>query len=109
LFLPRMIGSRKAMECLLRGGVIDGGQAMQLGIVTQLAEEELLESKTLELAQRMITGSTEILGVATSLPQLSGREADHCMDGERRVFRGGRFTRGPREGASIYLGARKQR
>jgi enoyl-CoA hydratase len=50
-FLPRLIGAARAFDLMVTGRAVDAQQAMQMGIVSQVFDEEELPDKTLELAQ----------------------------------------------------------
>ncbi|HYK89938.1 MAG TPA: enoyl-CoA hydratase-related protein, partial [Acidobacteriota bacterium] len=51
--LPRLIGEGKAMELILTGDMIGAEEALQLGLVNRVVSPEELESKTIELANRI--------------------------------------------------------
>ena len=52
-FMQRLIGYQKAFELTLTGRVIDAAEALELGIVMQVAEADELMATTMELAKRM--------------------------------------------------------
>jgi enoyl-CoA hydratase len=51
--LPRLIGEGKAMELILCGDMISAEEALHLGLVNHVVPPEELETKTMELANRM--------------------------------------------------------
>ena len=55
-FLPRIVGMAKACELIWSGKMIDAEEALNLGIVSQLAEPEELMNATLEMAQSFAAG-----------------------------------------------------
>lgn len=61
-FLPRLVGTAKALELLLTGEVLEPFQAMELGIVNRVVPHERLMEETLALA-----------GVIASKPPLAVR------------------------------------
>ncbi len=52
-FLPRLVGSAKALELLLTGDVLTAEQALELGIVNRVAPHDRLMEETFALAERI--------------------------------------------------------
>lgn len=50
-YLPRIVGTSKALELLLTGDFIDAQEALRIGLVNRLAEPDQLESATTAFAQ----------------------------------------------------------
>ena len=55
-FLPRLVGTAKACELIWSGRMIDAQEALDLGIVSELAEPDALMPRTLELAATLAAG-----------------------------------------------------
>src|SRR6188474_3471939 len=51
--LTRLVGEGKAMEMILSGGIIDAKAALNIGLVNQVLPAEQLETKTMEIANRI--------------------------------------------------------
>ena len=52
-FLPRLVGTAKALELLLTGDVLTAEQALDLGIVNRVAPHDRLMEETLALAEKV--------------------------------------------------------
>jgi len=55
-FLPRIVGMAKACELIWSGKMIQASEALELGIVSQLATPEALMTATLEMANSFAAG-----------------------------------------------------
>src|SRR5205823_10257656 len=62
--LTRLIGEGKAMEMILSGAIVDAQEAYQLGLVNQVVPADQLETKTMELANRIAEKSPIALRLA---------------------------------------------
>jgi enoyl-CoA hydratase/carnithine racemase len=55
VMLPRIVGSKKALEMGLTGALITAAEAERLGIVNRVVPLERLESETIELAEKILS------------------------------------------------------
>ena len=55
-FLPRLVGSAKAMELLLTGDFVDAEEAERIGIVNHVYPDDRLMEETTTLAERLAGG-----------------------------------------------------
>ena len=55
-FLPRLVGTAKALELLLTGDFVDAGEAHRVGIVNRVYEDEELAEETRRFAERLAAG-----------------------------------------------------
>jgi enoyl-CoA hydratase/carnithine racemase len=55
-FLPRLVGSAKALELLLTGDFVDAAEAERIGIVNHTYDDDRLMEETMALAQRLAGG-----------------------------------------------------
>ncbi len=62
-FLPRLIGLAKALEMALLGDVVDAPEALRLGLLNRMVEEEELERDTMDLALRLAAGPPLTIGM----------------------------------------------
>jgi enoyl-CoA hydratase/carnithine racemase len=52
-YLPRLVGTSKALELFLTGDFIDAAEALRIGMVNRVVPDDQLESETMALAQRL--------------------------------------------------------
>jgi 2-(1,2-epoxy-1,2-dihydrophenyl)acetyl-CoA isomerase len=95
-FLQKLVGIGKARELYFTGEILDGAEALRIGMVNRVVEHEQLEAETMKLAEHLATGPTlafarmkenlnrgETCDAATALDaealnmQLSGTTNDH--------------------------------
>ena len=65
--LPRVVGSKKAMEIALLGERFDAAAAERLGIVNRVVPAAALQDETAKLAQRLAAGPTAVYGRTKAL------------------------------------------
>lgn len=69
VFLPRLIGYRKAMELMLLAEVFDAQAALAMGLVNWITNPESRLAETERLAQRLAQGPTVAFGETKRLAQ----------------------------------------
>lgn len=107
-YLPRIVGHAKAIEIAMLGEKVSAQQAFELGIVTEVVEDELLESKAAAFAERLAALPTKTIGLIkrhlevslyTPLSDMLEREA------EAQAMAG--MTQDHKEGVTAFLEKRK--
>jgi len=84
-FLPRLVGTAKAMEMVLLADIIDAQEALRIGLVNRVVPAEQLEPETLKLAERLAQGPTVAYGLAkTGLYQGLGMSLEDVLNMEAR-------------------------
>ena len=69
-FLPRLVGTAKAMELMLLAEIIDAQEALRLGLVNWVVPADTLQDEAQKLAERLAQGPTLAYGlVKTGLYQ----------------------------------------
>ncbi len=65
--LPRVVGTRKAIEILLLNPQLSAESALELGIVTKMVDDEELDRETDALVATLVAGPTAAYGAARRL------------------------------------------
>jgi 2-(1,2-epoxy-1,2-dihydrophenyl)acetyl-CoA isomerase len=76
-FLPRVVGTAKAVELIMTGDTIDAAEALRLGIVNAVVAPEALMDETLKLARKIADGPPVAI-------QLAKRAIYHNQDVDLR-------------------------
>ena len=63
-FLPRLVGTAKALELIMLADIIDAQEALRLGLVNRVVPADQLQAETLQLAERLAQGPTMAYGLA---------------------------------------------
>lgn len=66
-FLPRLIGMRKTQELMLTNRRLSAQEALDWGLVTQVCEDDNLQSEAQALAKKIATGPTMAFGTVKKL------------------------------------------
>jgi 2-(1,2-epoxy-1,2-dihydrophenyl)acetyl-CoA isomerase len=84
-FLPRLVGTAKAMELILLADIIDAQEALRIGLVNRVVPADQLEGETLKLAERLAQGPTVAYGLAkTGLYRGLGMTLEDALNMEAR-------------------------
>jgi 2-(1,2-epoxy-1,2-dihydrophenyl)acetyl-CoA isomerase len=84
-FLPRLVGTAKAMELMLLADIIDAQEALRLGLVHWVVPAEQLQNETQKLAERLAQGPTLAYGlVKTGLYQSLTMPLEDVLNMEAR-------------------------
>jgi enoyl-CoA hydratase len=106
--LTRLVGEGKAMEIILAGEMIDAPTALNLGLVNHVFAPEELESKTLDLANKISEKSPIALQMAKEAVKLASRSnLDEGLRREVDLFAVCFSTADKEEGVAAFLEKRK--
>jgi len=106
--LVHTIGLRKAMGLALMGGVVDGEEALRLGLVNRLVPAATLEEETRTLALRLAVQSGPAMARTKALLRRAATaDLPGQMGAEQAAFVEGAGTPDFAEGIDAFLGKRK--
>ena len=106
--LTNLIGESKAMELILTGDMVDAATAFNYGLVNYVYSSEELESKTLELANKIAEKSPIALQMAKEAVKFASRSnMDEGLRREIDLFAICFSTEDKKEGVAAFLEKRK--
>jgi len=107
-FLPRLVGSARAMGLALLGERLSAEEAERWGLIWKAVEDERLVEEATGIAQTLAAGPTKGYGLIKQAIQASaGNSLDAQLDLERDLQREAGFSEDYREGVAAYMQKRK--
>ncbi len=109
-FLPRLVGTARAMGLALLAESLDAGQAEQWGLIWKAVDDAQLADESAALARRLASGPTRGYGLLKrALYASSGNSLDAQLDLERDLQREAGLSSDYREGVSAFKEKREAR
>lgn len=85
--LPRLVGTRRALEIVMLGDMLDARTAERFGLISRVIPADALEAEAMALAQRLADGPTVALGQLRRLIRASlDRDLAAQLDAESVAF-----------------------
>jgi 2-(1,2-epoxy-1,2-dihydrophenyl)acetyl-CoA isomerase len=82
-FLPRLVGTARALELCWLGDMIDAAEALRIGLVNRVVPHERLSEETRALAARLaVAPQTSVRAAKRNLRASAGRTLDECLEAE---------------------------
>jgi 2-(1,2-epoxy-1,2-dihydrophenyl)acetyl-CoA isomerase len=105
--LPRIVGSRKAMELALLNERLTAARAQELGIVTRVVPDDELDAEAQQLAERLAHGPIGAHGAIKRLLRCSSvRSLEQQLSDEAHTIAGLAAAPDGREGVLAFLDKR---
>lgn len=109
-FLPRIVGTRKALELMMLSDTFDAGTALNLGLVNWVVPAAELAAATDKIARRLAAGPTVAYGETKALVNRTfERPLTAQLDAEAHAFARCAATRDLAEGVTAFVEKRKPR
>jgi len=106
--LTRLVGEGKAMEMILTGEIIDAAAALGIGLVNHVVPADQLETKTMEIANRIAEKSPVALRLAKEAIKIASRSnLDEGLRREVDLFALCFSSEDKDEGVKAFLEKRK--
>ncbi len=84
-FLPRLVGTAKALELIMLGDIIEAEEAQRIGLVNRVVPADQLQAETQKLAERLGNGPTLAHGLAkTGVYQSMNMSLEDVLNMEAR-------------------------
>jgi 2-(1,2-epoxy-1,2-dihydrophenyl)acetyl-CoA isomerase len=107
-FLPRLVGSARAMGLALLGERLSAEQAERWGLIWKAVDDERLVEEATGIARTLAAGPTKGYGLIKRAIQASAANSlDAQLDLERDLQREAGFSADYREGVAAFLQKRK--
>jgi 2-(1,2-epoxy-1,2-dihydrophenyl)acetyl-CoA isomerase len=107
-FLPRLVGSARAMGLALLGERLSAQEAERWGLIWKAVDDERLVEEATRIAQTLAAGPTKGYGLIKRAMQASaGNSLDAQLDLERDLQREAGFSEDYREGVAAFMQKRK--
>ena len=102
--LPRVVGLRKAQEMILTNRRVSADEALAIGMVTQVTDDDALEGVVAAVAARLSSAPTAALGRSRRLLLASGsRDLAAHLEEEAREIAASARSEGGRNGIAAFL------
>ena len=109
-FLPRLVGSARAMALALLADKVPAEQAAEWGMIWKVVQDESLPAEAMQLARTLAEGPTKGYGLIKKVMHASGvNTLDAQLDLERDVQREAGRSEDYREGVSAFKEKRAPR
>ena len=107
-FLPRLVGSARAMALALLAEPVSAERAVEIGLIWQCHDDDKLMTEANALAHRLANMPTKGLAlIKQALNASFGNDLDRQLDLERDLQRAAGRTEDYREGVAAFLEKRK--
>jgi 2-(1,2-epoxy-1,2-dihydrophenyl)acetyl-CoA isomerase len=109
-FLPRLVGTARAMGLALLAEKLDAEQAVQWGLIWKIVDDARLAEEARALADRLASGPTKGYGLLKKAMYASpGNSLDAQLDLERDLQREAGYSEDYREGVTAFKEKREPR
>jgi 2-(1,2-epoxy-1,2-dihydrophenyl)acetyl-CoA isomerase len=107
-FLPRLVGTKRALEIFFTGDAIDAREAERLGMVNRVVPDTELEQATQDLARKLAQGPPLAMAEAKELVYRGlGETLERQLEDEREAIVRSAATQDFSEGVSAFVEKRR--
>jgi 2-(1,2-epoxy-1,2-dihydrophenyl)acetyl-CoA isomerase len=107
-FLPRILGTRKALELMMLSDTFDAAAALEFGLVNWVVPAPALAAETAKIVRRLVNGPTVAYGETKALVNRTfDRALDAQLHAEAQAFARCARTADLAEGVTAFVQKRK--
>lgn len=107
-FLPRLVGMRRAQDLLLTSRRVDAQEALDMGLVTRVVDQDLFDAEVEQTARSLADGPTNAFGRTKELLlETLGESLEGQLEREVRMITRCGLDAESAEGLASYLEKRK--
>ncbi|MBI4279766.1 MAG: enoyl-CoA hydratase/isomerase family protein [Armatimonadetes bacterium] len=109
-FLPRLVGTARALEMMFLAEPVSAQEALRLGMVNRVVSAEHLVDATAELARRLAAGPTRTYGlIKRAVARAQSADLEGALEYEAYLQEAAGRTADHREGVQAFLEKRPPR
>ncbi len=106
--LPRIVGSGRAMDILLNDSIINGEEAVRLGILSRLVGDDIVDNEAERLARTLAVGPTSAYrGIKSLLQASESASLAQQLDAEAASISAAASSPAGREGVDAFVEKRR--
>jgi 2-(1,2-epoxy-1,2-dihydrophenyl)acetyl-CoA isomerase len=106
-FLPRLVGTSKALEIAMTGRMVEAAEALAIGMVDRVVDADRLEEETMRLADAIAAGPPlPIREIKRAVYAASTNTLDEQLSLEAKIQAMAFHSADSREGIEAFLGKR---
>jgi 2-(1,2-epoxy-1,2-dihydrophenyl)acetyl-CoA isomerase len=105
-FLPRLVGTAKALELTLLGETLDSAEALHIGLINKVVADEQLPRATTEFASRLARGPRSVGLIKQLIITSLDNDLDSQLQREERAQTEAASSADFAEGVAAFIGKR---
>lgn len=105
-FLPRLVGTAKALELTMLGETVDSAEALRIGLVNKVVADDELAHATAEFASRLARGPRSVGLIKQLISKSLDNDLDSQLEREERAQAEAASSADCAEGVAAFMGKR---
>jgi 2-(1,2-epoxy-1,2-dihydrophenyl)acetyl-CoA isomerase len=105
-FLPRLVGTAKALELTMLGETVDSAEALRIGLVNKVVADDALAHATAEFASRLARGPRSVGLIKQLISSSLDNDLDSQLEREEHAQAEAASSADCAEGVAAFMGKR---